>query len=150
MEIYRISRAVYASKLTASGNSNRWNKRDQFVLYASSSRSLATLEMIVHRSSVVPGDTYKVMVISIPDNDQLIRQVFTHELPENWRSMFAFPVLQQIGSNWYKNKDSLVLKVPSVVIPLEYNYILNLEHPDFKKSVKLVRKEDFFWDDRLF
>ena len=149
MEIFRISKAIYASKLTASGNSNRWNKRDQFVLYASSSRSLATLELIVHRSSVVPADKFKVMVLSIPDDDHLIKQIKTSELPENWRSMFAYPVLQQIGSTWYKGKESLVLKVPSVVIPLEYNYIINQEHPDFRKSVKLVRKENYFWDDRL-
>jgi RES domain-containing protein len=150
MEVFRISREAYASGLVASGGANRWNQRDQYVLYAGSSRSLSTLELIVHRNSIVPLDHYKVMVISIPDSDHHIKQIPTEALPGNWRTLLAYPMLQQIGANWYESKKTLVLKVPSAVIPKEFNYIINMEHPEFKNQIRLIRTEDFFWDDRLF
>lgn len=90
------------------------------------------------------------MVISIADDDNLIRQVHIEELPKNWRTLAAYSALQQIGSKWYSDQKSLVLKVPSAVIPLEFNYIFNTEHPGFKQYVQLVRAEDYFWDARLF
>jgi len=150
MEVFRISREVHASGLTASGGANRWNKRDQYVLYAGSSRSLSTLELIVHRNSIAPLDQYKVMVISIPDSSNLIKQIPAEALPGNWRTLSAYPVLQQIGAIWYESRETLVLKVPSAVIPNEFNFIINMEHPDFKDQIKLIRTEDFFWDGRLF
>ena len=150
MEVFRISREVHASGLTASGGANRWNKRDQYVLYTGSSRSLSTLELIVHRNTIATLDQYKVIVISIPDSSHLIKQIPTEELPGNWRTLSAYPVLQQIGANWYESRETLVLKVPSAVIPNEFNFIINMEHPDFKDQIKLIRTEDFFWDGRLF
>ncbi len=89
------------------------------------------------------------MVISFSDDDHLVKQIPVSSLPENWRSLTAYPILQKIGSSWYENKESLALKVPSSVIPHEYNYIFNLRHPDFNNHVKLVRTENYFWDDRL-
>lgn len=90
------------------------------------------------------------MVISLPDDDNLIRQIKLKDLPPNWRMMAAYPFLQDIGSTWYSSQDSPILKVPSAVIPWEYNYILNTRYPDFRNLVRLVRTEDYFWDDRLF
>jgi RES domain-containing protein len=150
MEVFRISTGKYASKLTASGGANRWNKRDQYVLYTGSSRSLSTLELIVHQSSITPSGIYKVMVISIADSDYLMKQIFISGLPVDWRTLSAYPALQQIGSDWYNNQESMVLKVPSAVITNEFNYMINIEHPDFKNNVNLVRVEDYYWDDRLF
>ncbi len=43
----------------------------------------------------------------------------------------------------------MILRVPSAVIPQEYNYIINTRHPDFLTKVKLLRIEDYFWDERL-
>ena len=149
MEVFRICKDTFAAGLSASGSSNRWNKRDQFVIYTGSSRSLSTLELIVHKSSIVPLSSYKVMVLSIADEDYLIRQIMTGSLPETWRDLSAYPTLQQIGSDWYENRETLVLKVPSAVIQYEYNYMINIKHPDFRDKVKLVRTENYFWDNRL-
>ncbi len=93
--------------------------------------------------------SYKVMIISIADDDYLTKQIQLKDLPIDWRSLAAYSVLQNIGSDWYNSRESLVLKVPSAVIPLEYNYMINTEHPDFPSKVSLVRSEDYFWDSRL-
>lgn len=64
--------------------------------------------------------------------------------------MVAYSKFQEIGSKWYESKESLLLKIPSAIIPAEYNYITNTEHLDFQGCVKLVRTEDYFWDSSLF
>jgi RES domain-containing protein len=149
MEVFRICKKIYSNKLSASGTANRWNERGQHVIYAGSSRSLSSLELMVHSAAIVPTDSYKVMVISIADDDHLFELVRIKDLPKNWRTFDAYSALQWIGSNWYTSQSSLVLKVPSAVIPYEYNYMINTEHPDFKKKVRLVRTEPYFWDSRL-
>ena len=149
MEVFRISREEYSTSLSCSGSANRWNLKGQNVLYAGSSRSLSSLELIVHKGAVKPALLYKVMVISIADDDYLIKQIQIKDLPTNWRSIAAYSTLQSIGSDWYTAQESLVLKIPSAIIPFEYNYIINTEHKDFLSKVSLVRTEEYFWDSRL-
>lgn len=149
MEVFRISKEVHAISLSASGSANRWNTKGQQVIYTGSSRSLSFLELVVHRGAIQPAARYKVMVISIADDDYLIKQIQRSDLPPNWRSLAGYSGLQQMGSAWYNRQESLVLKVPSAIIVYEYNYIINTEHPDFSGKVQLVRTEDYFWDSRL-
>lgn len=89
------------------------------------------------------------MVIHVPDDDRFIRQVMTRELPVNWQTTAAYGSLQKIGSDWYQQQETLLLKVPSAVIPQEYNIVINSEHPEFSRQVKLIRSEPYFWDERL-
>ena len=124
MEVFRISSEVFSKTLASSGRPNRWNLNGQNVIYAGSSRSLASLELIVHKGAVKPALTYKVMVISIADDDYLMKQIQIKSLPSDWRSFSAYTNLQKIGSDWYNTRESLVLKIPSAIIPLEYNFII--------------------------
>jgi RES domain-containing protein len=149
MEVFRISSEKYSHVLTASGTENRWNKFGEFVIYAGSSRSLATLELVVHKSAIAPTMNYKVLIIHIPDDTSLIEQIQVSDLSKNWRSKTAYPELQTIGSNWYNKQQSLILKVPSAVIPLEFNYIINTKHLIFDR-IGISEVEDYFWDSRLF
>lgn len=149
MEVFRISSEEHSGTLKASGASNRWNKRGEFVIYAGGSRSLATLELVVHRNFIKPNTKYKVMILSIADDKNLIKTLNYKDLPKNWRAFEAYSKLQELGSNWVNSRESLILKVPSAVIPQEYNYIINTEHPDFKEHVKLLNTENYFWDERL-
>lgn len=149
MEVFRISSQVFSKTLATSGRANRWNLKGQNVIYAGSSRSLASLELIVHRGAVKPALAYKVMVISIADDDYLMKQIQIKTLPSDWRSFSAYSILQKIGSDWYNSRESVVLRIPSAIIPLEYNFIINTEHPDFADKIRLVRTEDYFWDVRF-
>ena len=150
METFRISAKKHSSKLLSSGKANRWNKDGESVIYTGSSRSLSTLELVVHRNQINPSNEFAVMVISIADEEDLFNQILLKDLPKDWRSKQAYSALQQIGSDWYTSKKSLVLKIPSAVITKEYNYIINTDHPEFLKKIKLIRSEDYFWDKRLF
>lgn len=150
MEVFRICKEAYSGKLTSSGSANRWNIKGQQVIYTGSSRSLSSLELVVHKGSIVPAIAYKVMIISIADDDYLIKQLLIKDLPSDWREFRAYSSLQKIGSDWYNSHESLVLKVPSAIIPFEYNYVINTEHPSFSNKVHLARTEEYFWDSRLF
>lgn len=150
MEVFRISKKQFSSTLAASGHEGRWNPDGHQVIYTSATRSLAALEMVVRRKKMNLTMKYMIMVISLADEDHLVKQVKMADMPGNWRSIEAYPVLRGIGSGWYRSQESLVLKVPSVLIPAEHNYIINYEHPDFSRHVSLIRTEACFWDSRLF
>jgi RES domain-containing protein len=150
MEVYRISHKDYSKVISSSGSANRWNFDGEYVIYTGSSRSLSTLELVIHRNTIKKLPDYEVMIISIADEEDLFEQVPIKKLPSNWRSFESYFKLQVIGSDWYKKQASLVLKVPSAVIPKEYNYIINTKHPLFIDKVLLVRNEAYFFDDRLF
>lgn len=150
MELYRISHKGYSKVLSSSGAANRWNLDGEYVIYTGSTRSLSTLELVVHRNSIKKLPHYEVMIISIADDEDLIEHVLIKTLPSNWRSFESYYKLQKIGSDWYREQRSLVLKVPSAVISMEYNYIINTKHPLFLEKVSLVRNEAYFFDERLF
>ena len=149
MNVFRIVPEAFSNELNASGSANRWNLRGQKVIYTGSSRSLSTLELIVHRSAIQPSKPYKLLVISIDLLEAEYQKIQLDQLPNNWRNLQAYSQLQLIGSNWYKAQNSLLLEVPSAVIPQESNYIINTEHPDFSKKIRINRIEDYFWDNRL-
>lgn len=149
MKVFRIVPEAFSYDLKASGAPNRWNLRDQKVIYVGSSRSLSTLEMIVHRSAIQTSKKYKVLLISIDLKESEFEKIHLNQLPNNWRNLQAYGQLQSIGSNWYKSQKSLVLEVPSAVIPQESNFVINTQHPDFSKKIAISSVEDYFWDNRL-
>lgn len=148
MDVFKICREKYSHSLQASGASNRWNKKDEFVIYTGSSRSLSTLEMVAHRSYINISNQYKLLIIYISE-ELLIKEIEIKDLPENWKSIEAYVELQEIGSKWYQSNESLVLKVPSAIIPQEFNYIINTRHPLFATHIILKGVDDFVWDNRL-
>lgn len=149
MLIFNIRKEKFADSLVASGIANRWNKNDEFVIYTSGSRALSTLELVVHRASIQADSSYKVLIINADVKEKDISIVNETDLPKNWRSIQSYPVLQNIGSQWYQSYSSLILKVPSAIIPQEYNYILHTRHPEFRKKIEILSREDFVWDNRL-
>jgi RES domain-containing protein len=144
MIAFRISKANYAKSLQASGSANRWNRSGQFVLYCASSRALATLELLAHRNAIMPKAPYKLMHMEF--DERLVTSI--GKLPKQWNTIAGMHKTQALGAAWYQKQGSVVLKVPSALIKDEYNFVINVNHPDFKK-VSLVRTENFVWDGRL-
>ena len=65
MVVYNIRKVEYSKKLIASGFSNRWNKDEEYVIYTSSSRALAMLELLVHRSGIDLGQGFRLLEIKL-------------------------------------------------------------------------------------
>ena len=147
MTVFRITTEKWSNSLTASGYPARWNAKGSFVIYTAESRSLACLENLVHRSGEGNNRLYKIMVIEIPSNLK-IEELDKASLKKDWHTIDNYPYCQALGAKWLNALTSAVLKVPSVVIKMEHNYLLNPNHPDFKKII-LLTKEQFDFDSRF-
>ena len=135
MRIYRVfDRAYRASALTGEGAARaggRWNSTGVEVVYASESLALALLEMMANaRRKIPPGKVY--MTIDIPD-DVRIESVRAQDLPPRWTVAPAPRRLAEIGDDWIRRKKTVALFVPSAIVPVEHNVLLNPAHPDFKR-----------------
>lgn len=150
MIVFRICNTVYSNDISGNGAKmygGRWNNKGVPVLYTSSTRALAALEILVHISTnnVQPID-FSILSIFLPENsiDEIPFTALKTEIDKNGlNSNFKF-----IGDNWIKSNSSLLLKVPSIVIPEEYNYLVNPLHKNFNK-VKIVENKLFRFDNRL-
>ena len=147
MKVYRISAVKYAGNLQPSGVGARWNKRGQNVIYASETRSLACLENIVHMAVPDLKGLFKTLIIDFPDNLKT-EEVTEDQLPKGWNQPDNYQVCREIGSLWLTTGRTAILKVPSALIPQEYNFVLNTTHPDFKRII-LEGTEDFLFDPRI-
>jgi RES domain-containing protein len=107
----------------------RWTSPGHAVVYAAQSLALAALEILVH------VDTDKLLqdyvAISVTINRHLITQVHEPALPNDWRAYPSSKATRTIGDEWVSHGASVVLQVPSAVIPTEYNFLLNPLHRDF-------------------
>lgn len=110
----------------------RWNKPGTPVVYTSGTLSLAVLEYLVHvDSDILPNGLVSVRA-TIPDSLNM-ETIDTATLPVDWKDKIIPVSLQQLGTDWANHARSPVLKVPSVVIEHEWNYVLNPRHPEFSK-----------------
>lgn len=146
MLAFRIAHYKYAHSLSVSGFEGRWNSKGKLVLYASENIATSLLENIIYRTGTGFNNYYKIMVIYHPEEH--IEQIITSNLPKDWRSMESYDQLQKIGDSWYDEQRSLCLKVPSSILPDNYNVIFNTTHPEFK-NVKLIDVLDYEPDERL-
>ncbi len=90
-----------------------------------------------------------MMEIDCAVSKRSILEVRLNDLPEDWRGQQHYKQLKEIGDKWYKEQKALILKVPSAIIPEEFNFIINTKHPQFEEKVMLDQSKEFNWDPRL-
>jgi RES domain-containing protein len=131
MFVYRIASRRYAADNSEGARlyGGRWNKPGTAVIYAATTRSLAALEVIVHNGGI-PGD-YRVIAIEL--SGLAIQEIVMSQLPDRWPDEESLPTTANLGTEWVDSGTTAVLRVPSAVIPEEHNYILNPQHPEFKR-----------------
>lgn len=107
----------------------RWNSTGRRVIYASESRALALLEILVHlEDEEALREGYVLFEITLPDQNIL---TLPRDLPDGWKDYPANPASKSIGDQWLASRASLALAVPSVLLPQESNILINPDHPDF-------------------
>ncbi len=124
----------------------RWNQPGTAVVYVSDTLSLAVLELFVHLDA---RSRTGLRLVSIPVGipDDLVAQ--PPALPTGWRVSPPGPASMAIGTDWVRAARSCVLRVPSVLVPHEPNYVLNPAHPDFHR-LEIGDPEPFGLDPRLW
>lgn len=114
-------------------NGGRWNSPGYRAVYVSESRALATLEVLAGLGSEASLANYSL--VGVRFEDDLVSEIAPLDLAEGWDRNPPGPASQPVGDHWLVGQSSVVLRVPSVIIPAENNYILNPTHPDFRKVV---------------
>lgn len=147
MTVYRIVHSDFAKSLMSSGRPGRWNSGGTYLIYTASSRALACLENLVHRSGEGLNSQFKTLVIEIPDLLEIYK-IHHRDLPKQWAEFNGQRRTKFIGDNWVKQGECCVMSVPSAIIPEERNYLINPGHPKFT-SIKIVKTEGFLFDNRL-
>jgi RES domain-containing protein len=123
----------------------RWNNKLFPVVYCAESRSLSVLECVVHMAEL--PDNYCLTVFSIPEGVQ-IESVDAGLLPAGWNGDVTITTTKDIGTEWLTSRRTAVLRVPSVVVEDEFNYLLNPQHGDFSR-ITIRPPEKFRFDARL-
>ncbi|HEY2927570.1 RES family NAD+ phosphorylase [Piscinibacter sp.] len=155
MILWRIAaetRSYPASDLSGGGaakNPGRWNEDSQPVLYTAPTIAIAVLETAAHIDTAgLPLNRFLVS-IEVPDAAWAAREELDiPALPPTWAAIPAGKASVAIGAEWLRSSRSLVLVVPSVIIPEEPATLINPAHPDAGKLVATVVRA--FEYDRLF
>ena len=151
LTVWRVEQAKYldqvATGVGAEAHGGRWNKPGTPVVYCSASIALGMLEI------VAGGLPFQLVeqrfVIPITFDENFVFRPDLHDLPKHWWTNPAPVGCQDYGTQWAESKQSAVLCVPSAVVDLELNFILNPEHPEFKKAVAFGKPVALRVDSRL-
>lgn len=135
MIVYRIANLKYKestlSGIGAEKVGGRWNEVGTRAVYCSENISLALLEYYVHSENIayLPKEIL-VAKIEFPD-DFVIEEL--KEIPERWNQYPYSSKTTEIFTKLSKNRNFFALRVPSSIVGLEYNIILNPLYKDFGK-----------------
>lgn len=128
----------------------RWNHVGTPVIYVSESLSLAALELFVHfpRKDIKLSTTLIAIPVDIPVSLKMVA-VTVNDLNPDWRMSPPPNSTRNIGTVWVRKGASLILRVPSAIIPDEYNLVINPSHADFEK-IKIGQPQPFSLDERMW
>ncbi|WP_103071367.1 RES family NAD+ phosphorylase [Aquimarina sediminis] len=149
MQVYRIAKQKYIKDLTGIGAKTvggRWNPKGVAVLYTSTTAALSTLEVLAHLPAAYFPDDMALATITVPD--ELITTIDIKKVPDNWNKIPVPIEVQNYAMHWIIEEKYLGLMVPSIIIPMEQNLLVNPLHPEFHQ-VKLLNIEPFSFDTRL-
>ncbi|HUO64440.1 MAG TPA: RES domain-containing protein [Terriglobales bacterium] len=148
--VWRIARRRFALDRLGTGareSGGRWNHRGTAVIYAGASVAIAALERFVHVAGTVPRDLVLVR-IELPRACSVERPAVA-SLPKGWNLVPAGRSSMDFGTQWARDRRSLVLYVPSALVHEEENAVLNPAHPEFP-PVKMTIERDFQYDARMY
>ena len=147
MILHRITSKAHVRDLSGTGAmmyGGRWNPKGIRMLYTSQSLSLAALEVIVNLSGEKIHNNLYCVELECPEE---LSVKTADKLPKEWSAYPYTKGTTDIGKAFIQSSE-LCLKVPSAIIPSEFNYLLNPQHDDFMK-VRFLDARPFILDKRL-
>ena len=148
MILWRISNHSSLAGDGALRASGRWHTRGRRVVYCAQSPAAALLEILVHFEMEIHDlpARYRLLKIRAPD-DVPSEDVSRNHLPADWVENSA--ATRAVGDEWLENGRSLLLIVPSAIVPETFNVLLNPGHEDAKR-VRIIGGSEHMIDPRLF
>lgn len=137
IRLYRLVHRKYAGAVFSGEgglfHASRWASRGQLVSYASESLALAVLEKL---TGIDRLSRLSEMVYAVGELDEtLIEAIEVRDLPSEWDRHPAGTASRAFGDDWLRSETAPAIKVPSVVLPESWNFILNPSHPEFSRRL---------------
>jgi len=138
LTVWRLTKAKHAATaLTGHGSmlrAGRWHPRGRPAVYAASSPALALLETLVHvgRAELV---RFAYVTIPLRFDASLLERWTPADLPPDWSAWPHTASTQSLSRRWFDSRRTVVLEVPSAVVPHERNYVVNPLHARFGELV---------------
>lgn len=155
MLVYRIQKAKHSqsredilSGMGAYKAGGRWNKRGTPLIYTCENPATAVLEILVHLETTSPDDVPNLVIVIMDIPDESIFKVDAETLPKDWNKIIHPPETQTFTQTWLKEVKFLAMEIPSAVMELSKNYLINPLHPDIQK-VNIIKIQDYVIDSRL-
>ena len=151
MRLWRVSNYAELSGEGGRRVAARWHERGRPTVYLAEHPALALLETLVHLD-IDPDELpsrYQLLTVEAPDT-LAVEELTEAELAArvvDWRH--APHETRKLTRAWFGDRRTALLRVPSVIVPEAYNYLLNPLHPDAAR-VALVARQTVAFDARLF
>ncbi|PQJ26896.1 hypothetical protein BSZ35_18380 [Salinibacter sp. 10B] len=150
LTIWRLTHERYANSAFSGEGARqyggRFNSPGTAVVYTSESLALALLETLTGLERYHQLRSYVFFQARLPED--LVSEVSEPGLPDEWDQHPPPSQPQQMGNRWASREESVALRVPSVVVPYSYNYLLNPSHPSFEE-IEIGTEESLPIDRRL-
>jgi RES domain-containing protein len=129
--LWRISN--YADLSGAGGRlyAARWHNAGRPILYAAESPAGALVEFLVHLARRNLPATFQLLGIDFPEGSTT-RDVDPAALFRNWT--YDHALTRGIGDRWLASLESLLLRVPSAILPHTWNVLINPAHPALARA----------------
>lgn len=152
LSVWRVDKAKRASTVKTGEGARivggRWNSPGLPVIYCSEHLSLAVLEVIVHAPDPDQRRAERVR-FRISFDDSAVETILPNLLPADFGPRTDVFKTRALGDEWLRNRRSPVLQVPSVIVPTEWNFLLNPLHPEFP-PITWAAPEKIDLDERLW
>jgi RES domain-containing protein len=119
----------------------RWNSVGHQVIYTTPTKSLGVLNIDFFSAQDWDRQTklqyrQKLLFIRIDVPDSVSRKsIDLSELPTDWTSHDSVESTRRIGDLWISLHDTCLLRVPSLIIPGESEYLINRQHKEFSHLI---------------
>lgn len=149
---FRVVKEKHAADAFAGEGSRRfggrWNHKGAAALCLSDTLSLAALEQFIHLGREGRHIPFVYFAVEIPDHVSV--DAIEHDsLPKDWRREPPPGSTKNLGTRWIKSNTSAILRVPAVILPVGFNYVINIAHPEFS-DIKISDPESFTFDSRMW
>lgn len=143
MKIWRISNHEDLSGIGGTFASGRWNHLGSEIVYCSDHPSTCLLELLVRLNPDVMPTGYQLLEIDISDSVS----IDDAKLPDDWETNVE--ITRDYWQDFQKTNHHAILKVPSVLLPQSFNFLLNPKHPDHS-GIRIVEAFHNIVDERFY
>jgi RES domain-containing protein len=126
MVLWRISRHRDLSGTGGLRAGGRWHLAGQPVVYLSENPAAALLEVCVHTAANDVPPEFTLLKVVGPEVEVAV--IEEASLPQSWQS--RFDITRRLGTDWLQRRETILLKLPSAIVPHTWNFLFNPQHPD--------------------